>query len=168
MHYNCVDVEADAEGLAFIEPVQQRRPHRPDDHVRRRATSWSSRPTPNWRAKLGSQTRAKRSFYDLIIIGGGPAGLMAAIYARARGHGRLIIERAGLGGQAGVTERLDNFPGFPEGIGGAEFADRLAQQAAPLRRRDPDRPGVSRPSSRTTATATCTPPTATSTARTRC
>ena len=80
-------------------------------------------------AKLGLQTRAAMGYYDLIIVGSGPTGLTTALYAAREGLGVLVIERSGVGGQAGVTERLDNFPGFPEGIGGAEFADRLAQQA---------------------------------------
>jgi thioredoxin reductase (NADPH) len=79
--------------------------------------------------KLGLSLKAERSFYTLIIIGGGPAGLTASIYAAREGIDTLVIEKSGLGGQAGVTERIDNYPGFPEGIGGAELADRIIQQA---------------------------------------
>jgi len=79
--------------------------------------------------KLGLKTEAKKTYYDLIIIGGGPAGLTAAIYAAREGADTLMIERSGLGGQAGITVGLDNFPGFPEGISGQEFSDRVAQQA---------------------------------------
>jgi thioredoxin reductase (NADPH) len=67
--------------------------------------------------------------YDVIIIGGGPAGLTTSIYAARENLQTLVIDSKGLGGQAGVTERLDNYPGFPEGIGGAELADRIVQQA---------------------------------------
>ena len=80
-------------------------------------------------AKLGLQLRAERSYYDLIMIGGGPAGLAAAIYGAREGIDCLVIEKSALGGQAGVTQRIDNYPGFPEGVGGAELADRIIQQA---------------------------------------
>ncbi|MBE0681558.1 MAG: FAD-dependent oxidoreductase [Anaerolineales bacterium] len=79
--------------------------------------------------KLGMQTRAKRAFYDAVIIGGGPTGLTAATYLAREGVETLVIEKAGLGGQAGITQTLDNFPGFDEGIPGAEFAARLTRQA---------------------------------------
>ncbi len=79
--------------------------------------------------KLGLKTEAKKTYYDLIIIGGGPAGLTAAIYGSREGADTLLIERSGLGGQAGITVGLDNFPGFPEGISGQEFSERVTQQA---------------------------------------
>lgn len=79
--------------------------------------------------KLGLKTEAKKVYYDLIIIGGGPAGLTASIYAAREGAEVLLIERSGLGGQAGITVGLDNFPGFPEGITGQEFSERVVKQA---------------------------------------
>ena len=79
--------------------------------------------------KLGMQARAKRNFYDAIIIGGGPTGLTAATYLAREGVNALVIEKAGLGGQVSITQTLDNFPGFDEGIPGAEFAARLTRQA---------------------------------------
>ena len=80
-------------------------------------------------AKLGISPKAKREFYDLIVIGGGPAGLSAALYAVREGIETLIIERSGIGGQAGTTERIDNYPGFAQGIGGAELADAMREHA---------------------------------------
>lgn len=80
--------------------------------------------------KLGLKMVAERSHYDLIVVGGGPAGLTAALYAAREGMDTLVIERAALGGQAAATERLDNMPGFADGIEGAKFADQLRQQAA--------------------------------------
>ncbi len=79
-------------------------------------------------AKLGINPRAERQHYDLIVIGGGPAGLTASLYAAREGIETLVIERSGVGGQAGVTERIDNYPGFPDGIGGGDLADRIRAQ----------------------------------------
>ena len=79
--------------------------------------------------KLGLRRRADRERYDLLILGGGPTGLTAAIYAAREGMDALVIERSALGGQAGVTERIDNYPGFPDGVGGAELAVRMEAQA---------------------------------------
>ncbi len=79
--------------------------------------------------KIGLDRMAMMHVYDLIVIGGGPAGLTTSIYAARENLQTLIIDSKGLGGQAGVTERLDNYPGFPEGIGGAELADRIVKQA---------------------------------------
>jgi thioredoxin reductase (NADPH) len=79
--------------------------------------------------KLGLRRDADAASYDLIIVGGGPTGLTTAIYAARENLKTLVLDRSALGGQAGVTERLDNYPGFPDGIGGADLADRFARQA---------------------------------------
>ena len=79
--------------------------------------------------KLGLKTEASRSHYDLIVLGGGPAGLTAAIYTAREAIDTLVIERAAFGGQAAGTEKLDNMPGFPEGVAGIDFSKRLRQQA---------------------------------------
>ncbi len=80
-------------------------------------------------AKLGIQQQASRVYYDLVIVGGGPAALAAGIYTAREGLSTLIIERAGIGGQAGITQEIENYPGFPEPISGAELAGRLRRQA---------------------------------------
>jgi thioredoxin reductase (NADPH) len=79
--------------------------------------------------KLGIARVADMHVYDLVIVGGGPTGLTTAIYAARENLDTLVIDSKGLGGQAGVTERLDNYPGFPEGIAGAELAGRFVRQA---------------------------------------
>lgn len=79
--------------------------------------------------KLGLVSAARYSFYDLIIIGGGPAGLTTAIYAAREGINTLILERGAAGGQVGNTQLMENYPGFDEGISGQEFAQRLVRQA---------------------------------------
>ena len=79
--------------------------------------------------KLGLSRVAAQRAYDLIVVGGGPTGLTAAIYAARENFSVLIIEKSAVGGQAGVTERLDNYPGFPDGVAGHELADRMRRQA---------------------------------------
>ena len=79
--------------------------------------------------KLGIVREAAMSSYDLLIAGGGPTALTTAIYAARENLKVLIVEKSAVGGQAGVTERFDNYPGFPDGIGGAELAGRFEQQA---------------------------------------
>lgn len=128
VHYSFTDVDVDADGLAYVEEVNGGKRIIPV--IRFPDGSTLVEPSnAELAAKLGLQTRAERRFYDLIVVGSGPAGLTAAFYAAREGIDTLVIERAGLGGQAGITEKLDNFPGFPEGVTGAEFAERLGAQA---------------------------------------
>lgn len=79
--------------------------------------------------KLQIRRSANDDCYDLVIAGGGPASLTTAIYAARENLKVLIVEKSSVGGQAGVTERFDNYPGFPDGIGGADLAERFALQA---------------------------------------
>eukprot|EP01037_Dinobryon_pediforme_P005890 gene5890-5959_t len=79
--------------------------------------------------KLGIVREAAMNSYDVVIAGGGPTSLTTAIYAARENLKVLIVEKSAVGGQAGVTERFDNYPGFPDGIGGAELAGRFEQQA---------------------------------------
>ena len=67
--------------------------------------------------------------YDVIILGGGPAGLSASIYAKRFGLSTLLIEKVGIGGQASLTDLIENYPGFPEGISGAELVNKMEEQA---------------------------------------
>ena len=79
--------------------------------------------------KLGLKAVAERSHYDLIVLGGGPAGLTAALYAACEGIDTLIIEKEAFGGQIAAAQRLDNVPGFAEGLEGTAFGDQLRRQA---------------------------------------
>jgi thioredoxin reductase (NADPH) len=79
--------------------------------------------------KIGLKTRAQMPFYDLIIIGGGPAGLAAAVYGASEGLGTLLIEKHAPGGQAGMSSNIENYLGFPSGLSGSNLARRAAAQA---------------------------------------
>jgi thioredoxin reductase (NADPH) len=126
--YEFVDIDSDEAGLAYVQEVNEGKSIIPVILFEDGSTLVEPS-NAELAAKLGLTAEAKGSFYDLVVIGSGPSGLTAALYAAREGIETLVVERAGVGGQAGVTERLDNFPGFPEGISGGEFADRLRQQA---------------------------------------
>ncbi|MDJ0724311.1 MAG: FAD-dependent oxidoreductase [Prochloraceae cyanobacterium] len=79
--------------------------------------------------KIGLQTKAEKPFYDLTIIGGGPAGLAAAVYGASEGLRTVLIERQAPGGQAGTSSRIENYLGFPVGLSGADLARRAVAQA---------------------------------------
>jgi thioredoxin reductase (NADPH) len=79
--------------------------------------------------KLGLKTRAENAFYDLVILGGGPSGLAAAVYGASEGLHTLLVERDAPGGQAGTSSRIENYLGFPEGLSGAALTWRAVQQA---------------------------------------
>jgi thioredoxin reductase (NADPH) len=79
--------------------------------------------------KLGWFRTPSRSEYDLAIYGGGPAGLSAAVYASSEGLKTVLIERSAIGGQAGTSSKIENYLGFPEGISGADLAERAREQA---------------------------------------
>lgn len=80
-------------------------------------------------ARAGLQTRAGAEFYDLAIIGGGPAGLAAAVYGASEGLRTVMIEREAPGGQAGMSSKIENYLGFPSGLSGADLARRAVTQA---------------------------------------
>ncbi len=79
--------------------------------------------------RLGLQTRAVADFYDLAIVGGGPAGLAAAVYGASEGLKTVILESEAPGGQAGLSSRIENYLGFPSGLSGADLARRAVTQA---------------------------------------
>ena len=126
--YEWIDIDENPDGLRFVEELQKGGRRIPTilfpdgDHLLEPSDEELAR-------KLGLKLEADRQFYDLAIVGGGPAGLAAAIYAAREGIDAVIIDRSALGGQAGVTERIDNYPGFPDGVGGAELADKFVAQA---------------------------------------
>jgi thioredoxin reductase (NADPH) len=82
--------------------------------------------------RLGLQITARSAEYDVAIIGGGPAGLAAAVYGASEGLGTIVIEREAPGGQAGTSSRIENYLGCPSGISGDELASRALQQARRL------------------------------------
>ena len=87
---------------------------------------------PSFRAvaeALGMQTAPRHDLYDVAIVGGGPAGLAAAVYAASEGLRTLLVERMAWGGQAGTSSRIENYLGFPGGLGGEELSARACQQA---------------------------------------
>ena len=86
-------------------------------------------PLPAVADKIGLRTRAQMNFYDLAIVGGGPAGLAAAVYGASEGLRTVIIEREAPGGQAGLSSRIENYLGFPSGLTGSDLARRAVAQA---------------------------------------
>ncbi|MEU5026684.1 FAD-dependent oxidoreductase [Streptomyces milbemycinicus] len=81
-------------------------------------------------AHVGLATTPAADFYDLVIIGGGPAGLGAAVYGASEGLRTVLVERSATGGQAGQSSRIENYLGFPDGVSGAQLTDRARRQAA--------------------------------------
>ena len=126
--FNWVDLEEHEGATAEIESIiggKRRIPtlQFPD------GTFMISPPNDELADKLGITRAAAADTYDLVIAGGGPAALTTAIYAARENMKALIIEKSALGGQAGVTERYDNYPGFPDGVEGVDLADRFKRQA---------------------------------------
>jgi thioredoxin reductase (NADPH) len=80
-------------------------------------------------AKVGLATTPERDFYDLVVVGGGPAGLGAAVYGASEGLRTVLVEKYATGGQAGQSSRIENYLGFPDGLSGGQLTDRARRQA---------------------------------------
>ena len=130
--YAWLDPETDEDGrrlaASFEEPVDPTRPVvvLPDDRILRDP---SNRDLAD---ATGMSTHAALPFYDLVIVGGGPAGLAAAVYGASEGLKTLMVEREAPGGQAGTTSRIENYLGFPSGLSGGDLARRALTQAKRL------------------------------------
>jgi thioredoxin reductase (NADPH) len=128
--FQWLDVERSSETAALVESLG------PEAHlplVLLPDGEWLSDPDdPTLAASVGLHTQAKSPFYDLVIVGGGPAGLAAAVYGASEGLRTLLVERHATGGQAGTSSRIENYLGFPKGLSGAELAKRATDQATRL------------------------------------
>ena len=126
--YQWLDIEANSEARELVEATEQGEHHLPvvffpDGEV---LVEPDNRTLAE---KVGLQTEAKEAFYDLIIVGGGPAGLGAAVYGASEGLSTTMIEQHSTGGQAGTSSRIENYLGFPNGVTGADLASRAYAQA---------------------------------------
>jgi thioredoxin reductase (NADPH) len=126
--YQWLDIENNVEAKTLVTTMNQE-DHRlpvvffPDGSVLIEPDHWTLA------GKIGMNTQASQPFYDLIIIGGGPAGLGAAVYSASEGLRTLMIEKAATGGQAGTSSKIENYLGFPKGLSGADLARRAEAQA---------------------------------------
>ena len=126
--YDWIDIEQDEAGRKYVQQVNDGKQIIPtilfaDGSILVEPTN------ADLARKLDITPKAKRECYDLIIVGAGPTGLTAALYAAREGIDTLVIERSGVGGQAGATQFIENYPGFSQGVGGAELADEMHRQA---------------------------------------
>jgi len=126
--YQWLDLEVDAEARQLVQQLEPETPQLP--LVLFPDGSRLEEPTPLQLAeKIGMQTRAQKPFYDLIVVGAGPAGLAAAVYGASEGLRTVLIEREAPGGQAGTSSRIENYLGFPAGLSGADLTRRAVDQA---------------------------------------
>jgi thioredoxin reductase (NADPH) len=129
--YRFLDVERDPEALALLEARGEAAPLLPLLFL----PDGEALPRPDARTlarRIGLHVDADMPFYDLVIVGAGPAGLAAAVYGSSEGLRVAVIERQATGGQAGTSSRIENYLGFPNGISGADLARRATAQARRL------------------------------------
>jgi len=129
--YQWLDIERDDEARELLESTTEDRPRLPTLFF----PDGSTLVDPDLHTladKVGMTTKAQQPFYDLIIIGAGPAGLAAAVYGASEGLRTVVIEEEATGGQAGTSARIENYLGFPKGISGADLARRATTQAQRL------------------------------------
>ena len=133
--------ELDAASLPLAIFADGTRLEAPEMYIERTAgldfsTLERARASRMWHADLatgaGLPTQPRHELYDLLIVGAGPAGLTAAVYAASEGLRTLVVEMHVPGGQAGTSSRIENYPGFPDGIGGGELSARTYRQARRL------------------------------------
>lgn len=126
--YLWLDIERNAQGRELLQQIGGEQPELPV--VVLPDGSYLEAPSNTELAeKVGLRMRAEQPFYDLIIVGGGPAGLAAAVYGASEGLKTVLIEREAPGGQAGMSSRIENYLGFPTGLSGADLARRASDQA---------------------------------------
>jgi thioredoxin reductase (NADPH) len=129
--YQWLDIEKDSQAKALVDTVDKEGSRLPV--VFFPDGSFLVDPDPPAVAeKVGLHTRARRPFYDLIVVGAGPAGLAAAVYGASEGIRTVVLEREAPGGQAGTSARIENYLGFPQGVSGADLARRATLQAKRL------------------------------------
>jgi thioredoxin reductase (NADPH) len=126
--YQWVDLDSDAPTRTLVEAMPDGMQHLPVVFF----SDGTTMVQPSARElaeRLGMQTHAKQPFYDLAVIGGGPAGLAGAVYGASEGLRTILIERYATGGQAGTSSQIENYLGFPSGVSGADLARRATTQA---------------------------------------
>ncbi|HUU79070.1 MAG TPA: FAD-dependent oxidoreductase [candidate division Zixibacteria bacterium] len=127
--YNWIDIDKNEEAALVVEKINDGKRRAPTIEFSD-GTHLSVPTNVELAEKLNLVSEDVHELHDVIIIGGGPAGLTCALYTSREGFNTLLIEKGALGGQVGFTEKLDNFPGFPDGITGEELAERMARQVA--------------------------------------
>jgi thioredoxin reductase (NADPH) len=129
--YQWLDIERDAQARELVEASAKGRPRLPMLFF----PDGSTLVDPDLRTladKVGLTTLAQQPFYDLIIVGAGPAGLAAAVYGASEGLRTVVIEKGAAGGQAGTSARIENYLGFPQGVSGADLTRRATTQVQRL------------------------------------